>query len=517
MTVCFNEKSAVLSTKLGLHTTTTRHRFPLWIGLSLLTLSAVFAVVHTLDNYGFWPGAIALAAFISGTVIVALGYRAAERRFAALGTSDPLTGLPTRTVLIDRLEHALARSSRSAGHVGVLFVDLDHFKAINDGLGHDRGDALLTSVANRLQGSLRPGDTAARLGADEFVLLCEDLQDIDAASAVASRIERALADPYRIDGENVVLTASVGVAIGAAGSTSEELLRNADRAMFRAKERGRSQFQVFTDGLASRTLARLEIERGLRSALDRDQLRLHFQPVVQLSTGTVVGAEALIRWEHPERGIVFPNEFIDIAEDSGAIVPIGRWALQEACRQAALQQARRSDTPGIERDGALGDLSVAVNVSARQVARGDFYESVVLALEASGLEAHRLCLELTESVLLEATSTTTHDIGRLKELGVRLAIDDFGTGYSSLRYLRKLPVDIVKVDRSFVAGLGVEPHDDAIVEAVIGLGRTFDIDVVAEGVERREQAERLAEMGCTYAQGFHFGRPVNSVALSTVS
>lgn len=422
--------------------------------------------------------------------------KVAESRLKQMALNDALTGLPNRRVLVDRLEHALDRARRNGLTVGVLFVDLDRFKSINDSLGHESGDELLREVAKRLLNVLRPSDTAARLGGDEFVVVCEDLADSDAARNVAERIKDSLSEPYDIQSESVVITASVGVVLSSLGSTSEELLRNADRAMYKAKEEGRSQYQMFNDSIAERAVERLEIERGLRQAIDHDQLILHYQPIVDLTTGKISGVEALIRWRHPERGLVLPTEFIDIAEDSGAIVPMGSWALHTACRQVA-QGIGNTTRP----------ISLAVNVSGRQAARPEFRGTVQHALEESGLDPSLLHLELTESVFLEAGGATISGLSRLKELGIHLSIDDFGTGYSSLTYLRRFPVDSVKVDRSFVSGVRTERHDEAIVEAVISLGGTFNLEVIAEGVENFGQAERLRELGCAYAQGFFFGAP----------
>jgi len=421
--------------------------------------------------------------------------RRTEAQLSQLTFSDALTGLPNRRLLIDRLEHALARAARHGTHVGVLFVDIDRFKSINETIGHERGDALLQAVAGRLRDALRPTDTAARLNSDEFVVVCEDLAQVDDARKVAERVARSLEEAYEVGDEVVTLTTSVGIALGGPTSTSEELLRNADRAMYQAKESGRSQYQLFNDAIAARAIARLETERDLRRALDGDQLRMHYQPVVDLRTGAVSGVEALLRWMHPERGLVPPNAFIDIAEESGAIIPIGRWALAEACREAVA---------GV---GFGADIDLSVNVSARQAARADFVEAVASALEESGLPPERLTLELTETVFLEAAETTIRSLTCIKDLGVRLAIDDFGTGYSSLTYLRRFPVDIVKVDQSFVGGLNVALEDEAIVEAVISLATTFSLDVIAEGVEHPDHVTSLRRLGCHYGQGYFLGRP----------
>ena len=408
---------------------------------------------------------------------------------------DPLTGLPNRSLVVDRLDQALARSTRSDGRVTVLFVDLDRFKLVNDSFGHSVGDGVLLCVSERLRAAVRPADTVGRLAGDEFVVVCEGLSDREALE-VAERLAAAVAEPIVLEGRESVLTASIGIAHGEPGSRAEEMLRDSDVAMYRAKERGRSRIELYDADMRRRMLDRVETERSLRTAIGAGELRLHYQPIVALDGWTVVAAEALVRWEHPERGMVQPAEFVSLAEESGLILPLGRWVLGEACRQLAAWRA----------DGRP-DLRVTVNLSARQFADPSLIDVVAEALARAGLPGDALWLEITESVLMEEVEATADTLLALKRLGVRLSVDDFGTGYSSLSYLKRFPVDVLKIDRSFIDGLGTDPEDGAIVLAIMSLAQALRLDVIAEGVEHFHQLEALHHLGCGAVQGYLLARP----------
>jgi diguanylate cyclase (GGDEF)-like protein/PAS domain S-box-containing protein len=412
---------------------------------------------------------------------------------------DSLTGLPNRTLALDRLALALARTERHPSSVAVLFLDLDRFKVINDSLGHNLGDQLLVAVAARLREAVRPSDTVARIGGDEFVVVCEDIVGVEDATRIAERIADALSRPFELNDDEVLLATSVGIALSSGpGDTPETLLRDADAAMYRAKETGRNRYEVFDSSMRVEAVERLDLEQALRRALGRSEFRLFYQPVLDMETGTIVGVEALLRWEHPERGLLRPAEFISLAEETGLILPIGKWALQEACRQARRWREADPDRP---------PLTVAVNLSARQLAQPNVADMVAEALESTGTDPSQVWLEITESILTGDTEATVGALRALKALGVRLSVDDFGTGYSSLLYLKRFPVDTLKVDRSFVAGLGTYPEDTAIVAGVVGLAQTLGLTAIAEGVETEEQRAALRALGCDLAQGYLFGHP----------
>ncbi|HVW35041.1 MAG TPA: EAL domain-containing protein, partial [Acidimicrobiia bacterium] len=410
-------------------------------------------------------------------------------------THDALTGLPNRSLVVDRLDQALARSARLGGRVTVLFVDLDRFKVVNDSFGHTVGDGVLLCVSERLRAAVRPADTVGRLAGDEFVVVCEDLSDREALD-VAERLAAAVAQPILLGGRESVLTASIGIAHGEPDARAEDMLRDSDVAMYRAKERGRSRIELFDAEMRRRMLDRLETERSLRTAIANGELRLHYQPIVAVDGWTVVAAEALVRWEHPERGTVHPAGFVPLAEESGLILPLGAWVLGEACRQLA--EWRAAGRP---------ELRVTVNLSARQFADPGLIDVVAEALARAGLPPDALWLEITESVLMEEVEATADTLLALKRLGVRLSVDDFGTGYSSLSYLKRFPVDVLKIDRSFIDGLGTDPEDGAIVLAIMSLAHALRLDVVAEGVEHFHQLEALHHLGCTAVQGYLLGRP----------
>ncbi|HLI55395.1 MAG TPA: EAL domain-containing protein, partial [Actinomycetota bacterium] len=412
---------------------------------------------------------------------------------------DQLTGLANRSLLMDHLQIELARARRSGQSVAVLFADLDRFKVINDSLGHAAGDALLIEVAARLQATLRLEDTVARIGGDEFVMVCGGLNDPEEAEVIAGRVSAALSEPHLVAGREVYAVPSIGIALAPGPSTEpEDLVADADLAMYQAKASGRGRWVAFTPALRGDT-TRVELEAGLRHAIERGELRVVYQPVVDLTGGGIVGAEALIRWHHPERGLLAPAEFIPLAEETGLIVPMGRWVLAEACRQAAEWKA----TTAL----AGSRFEISVNVSARQVTSA-FAGDVVEALEVSGLDPTCLALEITESLLMQDAQAAHAVLAGLRARGVRISVDDFGTGYSSLAYLKRFPLDLVKVDRSFIAGLGPGAEDSAVVAAVASLARSIGLQVIAEGVETPDQLQRLRALGCQAAQGFLFSRPL---------
>ena len=422
--------------------------------------------------------------------------RRAEADLAHQATHDPLTGLPNRVLLIDRLNQALARRERGGGAVGVLLLDLDRFKVVNDSLGHATGDAILGGVAARLLGAVRPGDTVARLGGDEFVVVCEEIYGEIEAVAVADRLLAALSERFTVGDFELFLTASVGVALAPSAEVeASSLLRDADAVMYRAKERGRNRWEVFNDSLRAHVVERLAVETTLRQALERDdELVLHYQPVISLADGSVAGTEALIRWHHPKRGLVFPADFIGVAEESGLVVPLGRKVVAEACRQLAAWASR----PGCE------DLTIAVNLSARELTSPHFVRTVAGALADAGADASRLWFEITETALMEDLDRALPVLRGLRELGVQLWIDDFGTGYSSLEYLRRLPLDGLKVDRSFIADVATNTGDSAIVSGIVNLAHSLGLEALAEGVESSAQGAELTRMGYELAQGWHW-------------
>lgn len=414
---------------------------------------------------------------------------------------DALTGLANRALFNDRLEHALARQDRTGDSLGVLLIDLDDFKAVNDSLGHGVGDRLLSEVATRLRAAVRSSDTVARLGGDEFALLLEDPTDSRAPQQAAERVLEAFAAPIQLDGRSLLISASVGAAVSSAGIVSaDELVRNADVAMYVAKARGKSRWTLFEPTMHLAVQERLQLRTDLLAALAAgNQMQLHYQPVINLETQDAIGVEALLRWQHPERGLIPPLEFLPLAEDSGLIVPLGRWVLRAACAQMRDWQQRHPE---------LTALTVSVNVSGRQLEDPRLIDDVRLALQDFRLDPAALILEITETVLMRETSSIVTTLHKLKELGVRLAIDDFGTGYSSLGYLHHFPIDILKIDRAFTAGLGGEGRQAALAEAVVKIGTTLDLQTVAEGIEATSQVSWLRALDCTYGQGYLFAKPL---------
>ncbi len=413
---------------------------------------------------------------------------------------DPLTDLPNRVLFTDRLRHALARAERRQQPLAVIFMDLDNFKVINDSLGHKTGDKLLVEASERIRSVLRPEDTVARLGGDEFVFLLEDT-DLDGASRIAERVLEELRVPFSLGGRELFVMASIGITVGdGSGKRSADLLRDADLAMYRAKHSGKARYAVFEETMNAQALERLELEHGLRRAVERNEFVVHYQPEVALATRKIVGFEALVRWEHPEHGLLLPEQFVPLAEETGLIVPIGEAVLGAACRQANEWRERRP----------YDSVAVCVNLSARQFREPGLAQSVARILNESGLEPRSLFLEVTESTAMRDVLATAAALEEFQNLGVRTILDDFGTGYSSLSYLERFPVEYVKIDHTFVGGLGEYPGAKMLVSAIISLAHALGLRVIAEGVETEEQFERLREMGCDLAQGHLFSEPLTA-------
>jgi diguanylate cyclase (GGDEF)-like protein len=411
---------------------------------------------------------------------------------------DSLTRLANRRLFHDRVSHALARTQRRPGRLAVLFIDLDDFKNVNDTLGHGAGDQLLTTVAERVRACIRPGDTAARLGGDEFALLLEDIVTDDDAVRIAERLLDGLAVPFTLRQRELTLTASIGIAVNGPGESVEELLRNADVAMYTAKRGSKGTYQLFESSMHTDVVERLALETDLQHAIANGELLVHYQPLINLRTGLLSGVEALVRWQHPERGLLAPAEFIDTAEQTGLIVPMGAWVLEEACRQGCEWQRR---FPGRR-------LSMSVNLSPRQFQQSDVVDQVRAVLQRTGFPPADLVIELTEGVMMFDSETTSQQLSALKRLGVQLAIDDFGTGYSSLSYLRRLPFDILKIDKLFVDGIAGDATESAFAKAIMKLAQTLELETVAEGVEAGEQVAELQGLDCDLGQGYFFAKPL---------
>ena len=478
-----------------------------------------------------WGGIAVSAAVISGTVIfgnasvsylslfvlasvtvivylISKSLDSAHRENRYRAPHDDLTGLPNRALFADRLQQAIERSTRDQNLRAVLFMDLDHFKVVNDSLGHRAGDELLVTVARRLQACLRPGDTVARLGGDEFTVLLDGIADVGDAIRIFERIAGALEEPIELGWRQVFISMSAGIALMEDGSIRPEtLLRNADVAMYEAKKEGKAGCKVFNSGMYTKALRRLEMENDLRRAIERGELRVYYQPKVLLSTGKIIGMEALVRWEHPERGLVLPDEFIPLAEETGLIVSLGQWVLRETCRQAREWQ---------EQYPTASSLATSVNLSVKQFREPNLVRNLKEILREHGSDPRCLQLEITESVVAYDVEYAVGVLRKLKGLGVRLAIDDFGTGYSSLVSLQRFPFDDLKIDRGFVAGLRENSQDEAIAGLVIDLAHALGMRAIAEGVETVEQLARLRGMGCDQGQGSYFWKPLTSEAVTAL-
>jgi len=423
-----------------------------------------------------------------------------KEHFRHAAFHDSLTGLPNRAMFTELLKAEIESSKRRGEHMfAVLFLDLDRFKNINDSLGHTHGDLLLVAFAERLERTLRPIDTLARFGGDEFAILLSGMSDATDAVRVAQRIQDELSQPFVLDKNSAFATASIGIALSSSGyDRPDDILRDADIAMYRAKENGKARYEVFDHGMHARAVSRLQLESDLRQAIERNEFCVYYQPIVSLETGRLAGFEALVRWNHPRRGLVSPADFIPVAEETGLIVPIGEWVLNEACARVRQWQI---DSPSHR------SLSLSVNLSARQVAQPDLLNRIKEALENSKLNSHCLKLEITESVVMENAEAAAQMFKQLRSLGVQLSIDDFGTGYSSLSYLHRFPLNYLKIDRSFVSRLTTD-NDNAIVRTISTLARNLGMEVIAEGIETEEQFQQLKMLGCEYGQGYLFSRPV---------
>jgi diguanylate cyclase (GGDEF)-like protein len=430
----------------------------------------------------------------------------AEERLQHDAFHDPLTGLPNRALFMDRLGMAIAHAKRRLSYTfAVLFIDLDRFKNVNDSLGHSAGDELLIAVARRLESCLRPGDTVARLGGDEFTILLDEVADVDHAVQVARRLHQVMAQPFKTQGHEVFVTISLGITVGAGGDYErpEDVLRDADTAMYDAKTSGKARDAVFDREMHDRAVALLELETDLRRAVERSEFEIHYQPIVSLTTGRIDAFEALLRWRHPHRGLLFPNSFVPVAEDTGLIVPIGWWVLREACRQLADWQS----PPWLG-----GNLAVTVNLSGKQFRQADLVQRIEEILCQTGIRPDHLRLEITESTLMEQAEGAVETLLALRRLGVKLYIDDFGTGYSSLSYLHRLPVDALKIDRSFISAMDQRNEHSEIVGTILTLARTLRMDVAAEGIETAEQVSRLRALDCHFGQGYYFSQPLGQLA-----
>jgi diguanylate cyclase (GGDEF)-like protein/PAS domain S-box-containing protein len=447
------------------------------------------APIH--DRRGHVTGAVMVFHDVSAA-------RALSLKMAYLAQHDSLTDLPNRILLNDRLAQAMALANRRHHKLAVLFLDLDHFKHINDSLGHAIGDRLLQAIAKRLLSCVRSSDTVSRQGGDEFIILLSEVMNAPDAGISADKILLALNQPHHIDSHEIHISGSIGIVTYPEDATdAETLMKNADFAMYQAKDSGRDNYQFFESTLNATAIERQAIENGLHLAIDRGELLLHYQPQMNLATGAITGVEALLRWRHPKRGLLYPAQFISVAEEHGLIVPIGRWVLREGCRQAMAWQ-----------DAGLPPMRIAINVSAVELRAKNFAEGVREVLRETGLNPRNLELELTETFLMQDCTATAVVLESLKDMGVQLALDDFGTGYSSLSFMKRFPIDTLKIDESFVRNLATDADDASIVSAVIGMGKSLHMLVVAEGVETAEQAALLRERLCPEAQGFYFSRPV---------
>ncbi len=420
---------------------------------------------------------------------------------------DPLTGLPNRTLFTERLRHAMRRASRHPDELfAVLFLDLDRFKEVNDNLGHFAGDELLRAVARRLEACLRPEDTVARLSGDEFAILLESIAEPSDAGRVAERIEEALSFPVNLAGAEVATSASMGIVTSSmAHEQPEQLLRSADMAMYRAKAAGRARYEMFDRAMHTDSLVRLQLETELRRAVERSEFRLHYQPLVSLRTGRITGLEALVRWEHPERGLLQPADFVPVAEETGLIVPVGRWVLNEACRQVIVwQNLRPRDVP----------LTIGINLSVKQFSQSDLIDQISRAIAQTGIAPHSLRLEITESAIIDKGNHATTVLSQIRQLGAQVYLDDFGTGYSSLSYLHGLPIDALKIDRMFVSSMDTDEKSLRLVRTILTLARIVGVRAEAEGISTAEQLRELRSLNCEQGQGYLFSAPIPGEAVA---
>lgn len=444
--------------------------------------------------------------FYSGIVRDITERKSLENQLTHQALHDPLTKLANRALFRDRVEHALDRAVRKRAPLAVMFLDLDNFKSVNDSLGHAAGDELLVSVTERLQSCLRTTDTPARLGGDEFAVLVEDIERTEDAVCVAERIRSLISAPFSISGTEIFVSTSIGIATTATALESpEELLRNADVAMYTAKSNGKNRYSIFKSEMRDSLLKRVRLEADMRYGINHKEFEVFYQPIVELHSEQIIGMEALVRWNHPKTGLISPADFIPLAEETGLIVPLGQWILEQACMQAAKWQTEF---------GFGQRLSITVNIAGRQFQEENLWQTVEAALANSGLPPNSLILEITESTMLLNTETTIKKLTALKNLGIRLAIDDFGTGYSSLSYLQRFPVDILKIDKSFVDKISLSKEGAAVTRAIITMSDTLHLTTIAEGVESPVQQNELKNLGCEMGQGFHFAKPLRSADMS---
>lgn len=472
-----------------------------WGGIVIVILLVIGSIARGVTT-GDYPALLTLVVVAILSYMFARSLDRAYRRSRHDALHDSLTGLPNRALFLDRLRQCIERKDREQRIDAVLFMDLDSFKVVNDSLGHTAGDELLIEVARRLRSCLRSRDTAARLGGDEFTILLEEIDNPSDAVRVARRIAEALRAGFVLGEHEVFVTTSIGIAVSAvAGASPDDIMRDADVAMYEAKGEGKARYKVFNEGMYARALRRLELENELRRAIEGGELRLHYQPKISLDNGHIVGMEALARWEHPERGLIPPDEFIPLAEETDLIHPLGTWVLEEACRRAREWQILYPHA---------ADLVMSVNISAKQFQQPELVTDLKRILRETGLAPRHLQLEITESVVTQDVSLTTRVLRQLKNLDVKLGIDDFGKGYSSLTSLKEFPLDDLKIDRSFVEDLGKSAQDAAIAKLVIDLAHVVGMQAVGEGVETPEQLRQLQRMGCDVAQGYYFYRPLST-------
>ena len=453
---------------------------------------------YSRDELRFTPGSISFLQSLANVLATAIDRKSAEERLTFLAQFDPLTGLPNRSLFLDRLGQAMEQAQRNRGRIGVVFADLDRFKIVNDTMGHSVGDKLLVQVAQRLQECVRSGDTVARLGGDEFAFILSNLAHAEDATVVAEKVIAALSLVFELEGQEVYISASLGISIYPGdGTDADSLLRNADTAMFQAKEHGPAIYQFYLPQMNERAVARLKMETQLRGALARHEFVLHYQPKVSLVSGAITGFEALLRWHHPARGLVPPLQFISVLEDTGLIVAVGEWIVRTVCEQIKKWQGE-----------GLVLHPISINLSARQFQQQDLDSVIGRTLKITGIDPCLLEFELTESVLMKEAETAATALQNLKAFGVQISMDDFGTGYSSLAYLKRFPLDILKIDRTFIRDVTTDTDDAKIVVAMINLAHSLELKVVAEGVETKAQLDFLIHHGCDEMQGYFFSRPL---------